>query len=216
VQPGTDPGAVGKIGKILNFFGKKFGPYPFDAAGVIVDPSGVGYALEVQTKPYFPSGPGHVLLAHELSHQWFGDSVSLKQWPDMWLNEGFATYAQWRWDQHDGGPTTTERFDDLYAAHGPGDDGFWNPPPADIPDASQLFDGTVYERGGMTLELLRQLVGNGTFYDILQAWASDNQYGNANIDEFIALVKSESDVPDSELDTFFQNWLYEPGKPPLP
>ena len=216
VQPGTDPGAVGKIDAVLDFFSAKFGPYPFDASGAIVDPSDVGYSLEVQTKPYFPGGPDQNLLAHEQAHQWFGDSVSLERFPEMWLNEGFATWSQWLWGQHTGGKTTGERFDDLYAAHG-SEDGFWSPPPADLGDPSHLFDfNAVYQRGAMTLEALRQLVGNGTFLDILQTWAADHEHGNGDIDEFISLVKSKSDVPDQDLDDFFQDWLYEPAKPPLP
>jgi aminopeptidase N len=216
VQPGIDPGAVGKIDQVLDFFSNKYGQYPFDASGAIVDPSDVGYSLEVQTKPYFPGGPDQNLLAHELAHQWFGDSVSLERFPEMWLNEGFATWSQWLWGQHTGGKTTGERFDDLYAAHGPGD-AFWDPPPADLGDPAHLFDfNAVYQRGAMTLEALRQLVGNGTFFDILQTWAADHEHGNGDIDEFIALVKSKSDVPDHVLDDFFQDWLYEPSKPPLP
>jgi aminopeptidase N len=213
VQPGVDPGSVGKTGKVLRFFSKKFGPYPFTATGAIVDPSDVGYSLEVQTKPYYPSGPGQVLLAHELSHQWFGDSVSLERFPDMWLNEGFATWAEWRWAQKTGGQTTAQVTDQLYSGHGAADDGFWNPPPADPGDPADLFDGTVYERGGMTLELLRQQVGSATFFDILRAWTSDHQFANANTQDFIDLAESESGM---ELSSFFDDWLFEPGKPPLP
>lgn len=216
VQPGVDPGSVGKTGKVLRFFSKKFGPYPFSATGAIVDTSDAGYSLEVQTKPYYPSGPGQSLLAHELSHQWFGDSVSLERFPDMWLNEGFATWAEWRWGQKIGNQTTAEVTDQLYTGHGAGDDGFWNPPPADPGSGANLFDGTVYERGGMTLELLRQQVGSATFFDILRAWTAGHQYANANTQDFIDLAKATSDVPDAQLDTFFQNWLFEAGKPPPP
>jgi aminopeptidase N len=216
VQPGTDPGATGKIDAVLDFFSAKFGTYPFDASGAIVDPSDVGYSLEVQTKPYFPGGPDQNLLAHELAHQWFGDAVSLEQFPEMWLNEGFATWSQWFWGQHTGGKTTGERFDDLYAAHGPADS-FWTPPPADLGEPSHLFDfNAVYQRGAMTLEALRGKVGNETFFEILNDWISGHLYGNGSIQDFIDLVKADSDVPNGDLDTFFQNWLYEEGKPPLP
>jgi aminopeptidase N len=213
VDPHADPGQMRHTDQVLRFFSEKFGPYPFTAAGGIVDPSDVGYSLEVQTKPYYPGSPGRLLLSHELAHQWFGDSVSLETWPDIWLNEGFATWAEWLWDRHKGGITPADRVENLYGNHGDGDDSFWNPPPGDPGDAAHLFDYTIYERGGMTLELLRQQVGTEDFLDILQTWASDHQYANADTQDFIDLSEAKSGM---ELSSFFQDWLYEPGKPPLP
>lgn len=71
----------------------------------------VGYALETQTKPIFSNAPSIGTMAHELAHQWYGDSVSLERWSDIWLNEGFATYASWLYAEKTSGMDLTHFFD---------------------------------------------------------------------------------------------------------
>lgn len=211
VDPSEAPAtALDAIPEILALFDSAFGDYPFETTGAIVDhaPS-VGYALETQTRPLFDRAPDEVTLAHELSHQWFGDSVTPRRWRQIWLNEGFATWSEWYWDAHEGGPTLEDRFDDLYATPA-SDTGFWNPPPGDPGSAAELFDDTIYDRGAMTLEALREKLGEPTFLQILADWVSAHQYANATIRDFIDLAEDDSEIP---LDSFFEVWLFEPGKP---
>jgi aminopeptidase N len=213
VDPREKRSGVRETGQILALFESLFGPYPFDDGGAVVDhASSVGYSLETQTRPIYDRSPGDVLVAHELSHQWFGNSVSLGRWDQIWLNEGFATWAEWRWREDSGGPTTAEIFDELYDT--PATDAkFWNPPPGDPGRPENLFDGTIYNRGAMALEVLRQEVGNGTFLEILREWASRYAYSNASTADFIALAE---EISGESLDELFDDWLFEPGKPPPP
>jgi aminopeptidase N len=140
---------------------------------------------------------------------WFGDAVTLRTWPDIWLHEGFATWSEWAWAQHTGGPTTAEHFARL-AATPARDTDFWNPPPGDPGGPENMFDGTVYERGAMTLEALRERIGDRAFFGVLRRWYAEHRYGNASTPEFIALAER---VSGQSLGAFFQLWLYTPGKP---
>ena len=96
--------------EMITFFEERFGRYPFGSFGAVVDDDGKpGYALENQTRPIYDRPPDESTVAHELAHQWFGDKVTPKQWRDIWLNEGFATYAEWLWDEHRDPARTVDR-----------------------------------------------------------------------------------------------------------
>lgn len=207
--------ALAREPEILRVLERAFGPYPFEAAGGVVDPSDVGYALETATRPFYPADEfdGSVwdtsLLAHELAHQWFGDSVSLERWHDIWLNEGFATYAEWVWADHEGLGTPHESFQDLKAI--PATDGFWD---LDIsrPSAAHLFDDPVYERGAMVLQALREQIGSRTFFRTMRTWARSHRDGNGTTAQFIALAEH---ISGQQLDDVFDAWLFGAGKPTL-
>jgi len=196
--------------KVTDAWASLFGPYPFDSTGGVIDDAPVQFALETQTRPeYVPSMAAiPTVVAHELSHQWFGDSVSVKRWNDIWLNEGFATYAEWLWDEREGSGETVQRaFDDRYAQRRSAD--LWNVPPAK-PGRSALFGRSVYERGAMTLQALRKKVGDQRFFTILRTWTAEHRNGNATTPEFIALAQRVSGM---DLRHLFQVWLYDRGRP---
>ncbi len=190
-----------------------YGPYPFDSVGAIVDYApNVFYSLESQTKPNYWVIPSELTIVHELAHQWFGDAVVLERWPDMWLNEGFATWSEWIWNEHKGVKTAQQQFDELYATpedSSAGED-LWFPAPNGLADASELFHTPVYDRGAMTLQALRQKVGEATFMDIVRSWYGENRYSNVTTGDFIALAERKS---GRQLDQFFQAWLFEEGRP---
>jgi aminopeptidase N len=199
-----------KLPEIVDFYSSIYGPYPFDAVGAIVDDAkNVGYSLETQTKPVFDRVPDEATLAHELSHMWYGDSVTLTLWPDMWLHEGFATWSEWIWSEHDGRKSAHQYFETLYNTPAQ-DKAFWTPPPGDPGTPVYLFNGTIYNRGGMTLQALREKVGDAAFFRILRDWATEHRYGNVTTPQFIALAERESGM---SLQHFFDIWLYQPDKP---
>jgi aminopeptidase N len=202
-------GDVGLGREILAYFEDRFGPYPFGSTGGIVDPAPVGYALETQNRPIYPGPPGEILVAHELAHQWFGNAITLDAWPEIWLNEGFATWAEWWWAEGDGGSSVAARVAGL-CDRPASDAGFWNPPPAEVPSPRMLFDQTIYDRGGMTLQALRQRIGDADFFTLLSTWTEQDPLDNVSTEEFIATAESAS---GEELSEFFDDWLRQPGKP---
>ncbi|MET7756958.1 M1 family metallopeptidase [Streptomyces sp. NPDC005389] len=200
----------GEIPEIIARQERRFGPYPFSTAGAIVTEDGtLGYALETQTRPVFPAAAfDRTTLVHELAHQWFGNSVSPASWRDLWLNEGFATYAEWLYtEDHEHVPARTH-FERAFAQ-----EANWAFPPAAPPTAENLFDPPVYQRGAMVLHKLRETVGDETFGEILRGWPAKYRHANASTDDFTAYVES---VAGRDLDELWDVWLYGDGKPAKP
>ncbi|HUF38092.1 MAG TPA: M1 family metallopeptidase [Anaerolineales bacterium] len=295
--------------EMLAFFIDRFGPYPYDAYGVVVHDLNLGFALETQTLSVFGSSfVNETVISHELAHQWFGNSVSLSGWDDIWLNEGFATYASLLWAEHVYGAFTLEReIERMYAAIAPGMpvytvsrleliealsglplegvvidrtlagealtvllsgaltdeqiepllaehpetfdravilelieaapftdvavsaekiDAFLAlldlsefssgtgpyPPPGD-PGPDNLFSGSVYQRGALTLHALRLAVGDEDFNRILQIYVERFAHANTTTADFIAIAE---EVSGMDLDAFFDAWLYESDLPDIP
>jgi aminopeptidase N len=210
-------GSFAREPEILRFLSRYFGPYPFRAAGGIVDADGEwGYALENEGRPiYTPQDfgtqeDGDSVVVHELAHQWYGDSVALERWRGIWLNEGFASYAEWLWSEHEGLATAQSIFDRLYAT--PATASLWKSKVAE-PGPPNLFIGAVYNRGAMTLHALRLTVGDRAFFTILRSWARLHRNGNVTTEEFIALAER---ISGRDLDGLFSAWLYTPSKPAHP
>ncbi|WP_117213105.1 M1 family metallopeptidase [Allorhizocola rhizosphaerae] len=203
---------IARTAEIADFLASKFGAYPFDAyGGIVVDDDRVRIALETQTRPiysdvFWTRGTNTTVVAHEIAHQWFGDSVSVDTWEHIWLNEGFATYAQWMWNEHSGGPKIQAEFDSRYADR---NNRIWEVPPGK-PGRENMFSASVYQRGGMTLHALRKEIGDEDFFKILQVWAAEQRDGLATTTEFIELSER---VSGEQLDDLFDAWLFEVGRP---
>jgi aminopeptidase N len=216
--------AFARTGEILAYFAEAFGPYPFEAYGVAVPATDTGGAMENQTLSLFgqdvlarrmtsDAATREIYLAHELAHQWFGDSVTIEQWRDIWLNEGFATYASWLWLEHDEGEralaSVVEQSIQMLSDY--------PYPPLSDPGADGLFSANVYRRGALTLHALRLTVGDEVFLAILKEWASRYQYGSVTTADFMALVEEVAkDVPEEQLTELFKSWLDEEELPALP
>jgi aminopeptidase N len=194
---------------MIDFFEANFAAYPFNSFGAIVDNDSVGYALETQTRPVYSGQAREGTVAHELAHQWFGNAVSPERWQDIWLNEGWATYAEWMWTSENGGISTQEAFNDWYADN-PADDPYWELPIAD-PGPLGLFLEQVYDRGAATLQALRVEVGDEAFFEGARLWLERYNDSTGTSEDFQAVYE---EVSEQDLDAFFQIWLYDPVKPP--
>ena len=213
--------SLARQGEVIDLLSGAFGPYPFRTAGGIVDNhDDLFFALETQTrsvysKYFWLDGAGmpvngDSVVAHEMAHQWFGDDLALARWQDIWLNEGFATYAEWLWAEYEGQATPDEIFQSVYDAF-PADDTFWSVTIGD-PGVTDLFADPVYFRGAMTVHALRQAVGDDAFWAIVHEWVEANGGGNVTTDEFIALAE---EISGQQLDDLFTTWLFTPERPDL-
>ncbi|MFH9011503.1 M1 family metallopeptidase [Streptomyces sp. NPDC017943] len=213
---GAARASVERTGEVADWLAGYFGPYPYDALGGYVPNTNTGYALETQTRPFysprqFASGANVSVVVHELAHQWYGDSVSLKGWKDVWINEGFARYAQWLWSEHEGEGTAQELADHVYASH-PAEDPFWTVRPGD-PGPDDQFDIAVYDRGALAVQALRNKVGDEAFFAILKGWPREHAHGNASVADFRRYAEEVSGKP---LAALFDTWLFQPSKPGAP
>ncbi|MFD1146864.1 M1 family metallopeptidase [Saccharothrix hoggarensis] len=204
--------SIERTPEVTEYLEGHFGTYPFEAQGGVATP-GIGFALENQTRStydaaFFRRGANTYVVAHEVAHQWFGDSVSVQGWKDIWLNEGFASYAEWLWSEHVGEGTVQENSDYVYDLY-PADSPFWQVLPGD-PGAPNQFHSAVYDRGAMTVHALRAAIGEEAFFELLRKWPTENRNGNVSTEEFIAFAEQLS---GKQLDELFQTWLFTPGKP---
>jgi aminopeptidase N len=198
--------------RIVEYESSVFGPYPFGSTGAIFDDARfhgqrLGFSLETQTKPIYSGNIDDLTIAHELAHQWFGDSVSVGAWNDIWLNEGFASFAEYLWLAHTGVQSAHRSFRLDYQT--PAKSSFWKLVIAD-PKRRNMFDIAVYRRGAMTLQALREKIGDATFFPLLKTWTATYRHGNASTQQFIALAEQMS---GQDLGAFFDAWLFTPKKP---
>jgi len=194
-------------GEILEFLETRFGPYPFESAGAVIAYEFLGFALETQTLVVYGRGMTEEIIVHELAHQWFGDCVSTASWKDIWLNEGFATYAEHLWTEHERGAEAAEyRARRTYQRLRRRRVG----PPAD-PGVRQLFSDRTYQRGAWVLHCLRREVGDEVFFAILREWVRAHRDSAASTEDFIALCEARA---ERELDDFFAGVLYAAVIPP--
>ncbi|WP_282776347.1 M1 family metallopeptidase [Nocardia sp. CC201C] len=201
--------------RMMEVFTEKFGPYPFEGYTVVVTDDELEIPIEAQGISVF--GANHCdgrrgserLVAHELAHQWFGNSLTIRRWRDIWLHEGFACYAEWIWSEAADGPTADQlaRAARHNLAREPQDIRVGDPGP------TRMFDDRVYKRGALTLHALRLELGERAFFDLLREWTARYRHASVTTDEFTDLAGHYSTVP---LRSFWESWLRDEPLPQLP
>jgi aminopeptidase N len=199
-----------KTPRIVSWLETQLGDYPFGETGGLTTSLSPGFSLENQTRPTYTVlfGSATSTVVHELAHQWFGDSVSVHQWRDIWLNEGAATFMEKRYAETHGGRDAQHWLESTWGAFGPSDP-FWDLDVAD-PGAASIFAWPVYLRGGMALQALRHRVGEAAFWSIVRTWLADRAGGNGSTEQFRALAEQ---VSGQDLAGFFDAWLVAPTRP---
>jgi aminopeptidase N len=213
--PGTFDAAARRA---MEFFVREIGPYPYEklahvqgagiGAGGMEHASAIFYGEKVVT-----GQPAYNLVAHETAHQWFGDSVTEKDWDDVWLSEGFATYMA---------ELATERFDgrDAFVAtmqksrEGIFETERRRPGVAVVQDKpwKGIPNGIVYQKGAWSLHMLRAQIGTEKFWTGLRLYYRRFRDANASTDDFRKVME---EVSGQDLSWWFRQWLYRPGSPRL-
>jgi aminopeptidase N len=200
---------------MLEFYADVFGEYPFfeEKYGMAVIPGGT--SMEHQTCTSLAerliTGTHRYdsIVAHELAHQWWGDLVTLTDWADIWLNEGFATYSDALWFEHlygsEGLESRMARFKDIYFTYHEGPDhSIYDPP------SGHLFCEIIYEKAAWVVHMLRVVVGEDNFWKILKDYAQEFAFSNASTEDFRAVCER---ISGQDLDWFFDQWIYGAGYP---
>lgn len=201
--------------QMMTLFEKLFGPYPLSAGyTVVVTDDALEIPLEAQGMSIF--GANHCngrrtserLIAHELAHQWFGNSITARRWRDIWLHEGFACYAEWLWSEDSGGPSAEELAARYYQRlrESPQDLLLADPGPRD------MFDDRVYKRGALTLHTLRGVIGDVNFFALLRDWTNRYRHSTVVTDDFTGLAAYYT---ETSLRPLFGSWLYSTALPRL-
>jgi aminopeptidase N len=191
--------------EMIEFFSGLYGEYPFVEEKYSMAEIGFYGAIENQTKTIMGGvTPGwYMVVAHELSHMWFGDMISPTSWNHCWVNEGFATYSEALWWEHKYGVEEYHEYMETLE--------YWSGGTVyleDVSDPFSVFLTICYDKGAWVLHMLRGVVGDSTFFEVLHTYATDPEfmYGHACTEDFQAVAECVSGLDLSE---FFDQWIYD-------
>lgn len=201
----------------LTWLQEKLGPYPFNRYGLLVGDTDLAVALETQTLSLIPKADllgtkvdAERNMVHELTHQWFGDSVALASWSDLWVSEGHARFYERMYSEEHGGDSFEAAMKTAYAAHDQWRHDFGAPAE---PTEPNLFKRMRYDGSALVLYALREQVGDATFQKLERAWVTAYRGKTASTQQFIDLA---SKVAGEDLEGFLRPWLYGSKTPPMP
>jgi aminopeptidase N len=203
------------IPEMMRFMEELFGPYPFDHYGMVEIPRQTG-AMEHQTMTTISdnlvTGDGRYtgIILHELAHQWWGNWVTLSDWKEIWLNEGFASYCEVLWSEWKYGKKHKQQYLDYFANSYFTEVNRRGEFPVYDPD--YRWGGTIYHKAAWILHMLRRKVGDDSFFSTMNRYGQLYAYGNSTISDFKAVAEG---VSGKDLDLFFDQWIYDSGIPKL-
>jgi len=195
---------------MLRIFSLRFGMYPFINEKYGHAQTGMGGAMEHQTATSIGVFNEYI-IAHELGHQWFGDKITCRDWHNIWLNEGFATYSECVYVEDTYGKNAYNNIinDKMFFAKKAAGSIYVQ----DITSVNNIFDGNrSYAKGGIVLHMLRGVVGDSAFFNILRSYAADTglAYGTAVTEDFRKVAENISGI---QLGYFFDEWIYGQNYP---
>lgn len=207
--------------RMMATFTAAYGPYPFTEYTAVIADEVLEIPLEAAGMSLF--GTNHLdgsweserLIAHEMSHQWFGNAVTLGRWSDLWLHEGFACYSEWLWAEASGRSSVASMARRAWTglSRARQDLVLVDPGPAD------MFDDRVYKRGALTVVALRRLLGAEVFGEMLRAWVAEHRYATVDTAALRAHVHRWADAAGAtadDVDALFDAWTARPALPPFP
>ncbi len=213
--------------EMLTFFSDKLGyPYPWDKYAQIICRDYVSGAMEntgavvfgefvQKTSRELLDGDNDDIVAHEMFHHWFGDLVTCESWSNLTLNEGFATYSEFMWQEYKYGHEAAERkrMQDLQGyLMSAGQGGTHDLIDFAYLDKEDMFDGHSYNKGGLVVHMLRSYVGDAAFYAALKNYLKTNEYSDVEAHE---LRLAFEDTVGEDLNWFFDQWFFDKGHPVL-
>ena len=216
--------SFGKTPDMISFFNKKTGlDYPYEKYDQIIIEDFMFGGMENITLTHntdrtmhdaraVPDVSSDGLVAHELAHQWYGDLLTTRNWANIWLNEGFATFMSRQYREYNLGYDEGEyiRYGEIKAFKG---NDRWNRRPTVYNRyyfSMELFDSHVYAKGSLILNMLKDILGEKVFWKSVQHYTKENQYKNV---ETTDLKKAIEEISGKNLDWFFEQWVYKPGYP---